>query len=470
MSEHASAPHAPQHEPVPAASEVPGSVPAASDVVGNASAAAPDAPGAAESSAVAVESSNDMTATSTLAGANPLQAPAAALSPLPATSLASSKATTPVDASRTLPAASEAAPGASSSPYAAPSFHLRPTHTVADAAAAAAAAQAQAGGAPPGHDAKKHAASSSSGTASSSGGGAPSTAAARAAAQRERAPLRKGKWTMEEEHFTTAIIREFERGMLSCPPGTTLRSYLSEKLHCDPMRITKKFAGDASIGKRVFTPCKQTPENVAEARRVRSELGDMERRFAGHLQHASLAYAASAAFKAANGRGRSASSPNLGGGARGRSTSAGPRGGRAYAEPLDVGRPIAVDASGNLLQAPSYRRGPATKRARDDAAPVKAEDSQLLLDFFVAVQERSARPAAAAAPPPLDGGGAPPAADAPPGSPRAATPCETKDRSDSCATRATACASPTRDVLLGAAAPMDVSAVTADDRPAAEAR
>ena len=79
MSEHASAPHAPQHEPVPAASEVPGSVPAASDVVGNASAAAPDAPGAAESSAVAVESSNDMTATSTLAGANPVQAPAAAL-------------------------------------------------------------------------------------------------------------------------------------------------------------------------------------------------------------------------------------------------------------------------------------------------------------------------------------------------------------------------------------------------------
>ena len=47
--------------------------------------------------------------------------------------------------------------------------------------------------------------------------------------------------------------------MLACPAGTTLRSYLSEKLHCDPMRITKKFAGDASIGKRVFTPCKQTP-------------------------------------------------------------------------------------------------------------------------------------------------------------------------------------------------------------------
>ncbi|KAJ1448184.1 hypothetical protein M885DRAFT_450534, partial [Pelagophyceae sp. CCMP2097] len=67
---------------------------------------------------------------------------------------------------------------------------------------------------------------------------------------------RKGKWTVEEESYTTAVIREFERGMLSCAPGTTLRSFLSEQLNCDPMRITKKFAGDASIGKRVFAPCK----------------------------------------------------------------------------------------------------------------------------------------------------------------------------------------------------------------------
>lgn len=43
--------------------------------------------------------------------------------------------------------------------------------------------------------------------------------------------------------------------MLPIKAGTTLRSYLSEKLHCDPMRITKKFAGAACIGKQVFIPC-----------------------------------------------------------------------------------------------------------------------------------------------------------------------------------------------------------------------
>ena len=50
------------------------------------------------------------------------------------------------------------------------------------------------------------------------------------------------------------VIRDFNGGLLSAPPGTTLRGYLSERLNCDPMRITKKFTGDASIGKRVFHP------------------------------------------------------------------------------------------------------------------------------------------------------------------------------------------------------------------------
>lgn len=122
----------------------------------------------------------------------------------------------------------------------------------------------------------------------------PTSASTKASAQqRQRCPpLRKGKWTIEEEMYTSAIIREFERGMLNCAPGTTLRSFLSEKLHCDPMRITKKFAGDASIGKRVFTPCKHTAESAQEIARVRAELNDMERRFIAHLQRSNFAFGA----------------------------------------------------------------------------------------------------------------------------------------------------------------------------------
>jgi len=64
--------------------------------------------------------------------------------------------------------------------------------------------------------------------------------------------LRRGKWTGDEERFANALIEEFEKGSLSdCENGCTLRAYLSKKLHCAPMRISKKFAGK-SIGKHVF--------------------------------------------------------------------------------------------------------------------------------------------------------------------------------------------------------------------------
>lgn len=42
--------------------------------------------------------------------------------------------------------------------------------------------------------------------------------------------VRKGKWTLEEENFSSKIIDMFNLGMLPIPAGTTLRSYLSDRL------------------------------------------------------------------------------------------------------------------------------------------------------------------------------------------------------------------------------------------------
>jgi hypothetical protein len=75
--------------------------------------------------------------------------------------------------------------------------------------------------------------------------------------------LRRGKWTMEEEAFVARVIQDFNLGFLNAPVGTTLRSYLSEKLQCDPMRITKKFTGDDCIGKRVFHPAVRSAANAS---------------------------------------------------------------------------------------------------------------------------------------------------------------------------------------------------------------
>ena len=46
----------------------------------------------------------------------------------------------------------------------------------------------------------------------------------------DNSTLRKGKWTIEEENYANKIIYLFNKGMLPIVAGTTLRSYLSEKL------------------------------------------------------------------------------------------------------------------------------------------------------------------------------------------------------------------------------------------------
>ena len=61
--------------------------------------------------------------------------------------------------------------------------------------------------------------------------------------------LRRGKWTAEEESYANRLILEFKLGLLPLTDGTTLRTFLSKLLNCDPMRISKKFVGQNCIGK-----------------------------------------------------------------------------------------------------------------------------------------------------------------------------------------------------------------------------
>jgi hypothetical protein len=63
--------------------------------------------------------------------------------------------------------------------------------------------------------------------------------------------IRKGKWSPTEEAYTLRLMAEFKNGRLPppIPEGTTLRQFLAQALNCDPLRISKKFAGAAQIGK-----------------------------------------------------------------------------------------------------------------------------------------------------------------------------------------------------------------------------
>lgn len=94
-------------------------------------------------------------------------------------------------------------------------------------------------------------------------------------------PLRRGKWTPEEEAYAARLIHEFKAGLLPLTDGTTLRTFLSKLLNCDPMRISKKFVGSNCIGKQVFRRRtadlnRLTPEQIQQSR---IELSDLERRF-----------------------------------------------------------------------------------------------------------------------------------------------------------------------------------------------
>lgn len=89
------------------------------------------------------------------------------------------------------------------------------------------------------------------------------------------------KWTTEEEAYANRLIQEFKAGLLPLTDGTTLRTFLSKLLNCDPMRISKKFVGSNCIGKQVFRRRtadlnRLTPEQIQKSR---AELSELERRF-----------------------------------------------------------------------------------------------------------------------------------------------------------------------------------------------
>jgi len=98
----------------------------------------------------------------------------------------------------------------------------------------------------------------------------------------EKMRLRRGKWTMEEEKYAKDLVQQFENGTVSnCDNGSTLRAFLSRRLHCAPMRISKKFAGQG-IGKHVFLSRASPGSEFATAR---TKLHELEMQFYKSLLH-----------------------------------------------------------------------------------------------------------------------------------------------------------------------------------------
>lgn len=81
------------------------------------------------------------------------------------------------------------------------------------------------------------------------------------------------------------MIQHFSAGLLTLPEGATLRSYLAEKLSCDPMRITKKFTGACCLGRRVYHLRDRPRASQAELEVAQAERDHLEQRFRVRLEH-----------------------------------------------------------------------------------------------------------------------------------------------------------------------------------------
>ncbi|KAI9912990.1 hypothetical protein PsorP6_006772 [Peronosclerospora sorghi] len=106
----------------------------------------------------------------------------------------------------------------------------------------------------------------------------------RSTKSKARPGLRKGKWTEEESQYAARLTYYFKEGLLPLERGTMLRLYLSQKLNCEPMRITKKFTGGECIGKQVFRPCSPTPESRVRIMQAQLELVTLEAAFIKRLK------------------------------------------------------------------------------------------------------------------------------------------------------------------------------------------
>lgn len=117
----------------------------------------------------------------------------------------------------------------------------------------------------------------------------------------KKGELRRGKWTVEEEAYANRLIHEFKLGLLPLTDGTTLRTFLSKLLNCDPMRISKKFVGQNCIGKQVFRRRQADLEKLtpAQIQKSRNDLVELERCF---LERVALTNKSKSAGEPKNGR------------------------------------------------------------------------------------------------------------------------------------------------------------------------
>ncbi|CAH0493249.1 unnamed protein product [Peronospora farinosa] len=114
------------------------------------------------------------------------------------------------------------------------------------------------------------------------------TRAASVASTPDASPVRSfqrsGPWSHGEEVYAAALIDCFFKGVLDIAEGTTLRAFLSARLCCNPMRISKKLSSESiaeiripkKLGSSTYVlHAEVTPEEQADTEESLRSLQDM---------------------------------------------------------------------------------------------------------------------------------------------------------------------------------------------------
>ncbi|KAG7392144.1 hypothetical protein PHYPSEUDO_001867 [Phytophthora pseudosyringae] len=101
---------------------------------------------------------------------------------------------------------------------------------------------------------------------------------------RPNSSARKGKWSIDEHKYANLLMKQFQLGALPLADGLHLRVFMASMLQCDPLRVTKKYAGQA-IGKQNFSFQRDKSYCYNLHVKLQKQLSNLRNHYYWHVQY-----------------------------------------------------------------------------------------------------------------------------------------------------------------------------------------
>ncbi|KAG2788163.1 hypothetical protein JG687_00012009 [Phytophthora cactorum] len=101
---------------------------------------------------------------------------------------------------------------------------------------------------------------------------------------RSNSSVRKGKWSIDEHKYANLLMKQFKLGALPLADGLHLRVFMANMLQCDPLRVTKKYTGQA-IGKQNFFYQREKNYCYNLHVKLQKQLSNLRNHYYWHVQY-----------------------------------------------------------------------------------------------------------------------------------------------------------------------------------------